>query len=203
MLSNDELMMRRGLFTASSIHKLMGKKGLGETGLTYIKSNVAEALGAYEEQTTSKSIQWGNDLESDAIEYFSISLKKEVVKSSLIVPEWNSEIGCTPDGLIYDDKKGLEIKCPFLPSNHLDNLLITSVEDFKVLRNEYYWQVMMCLMITEFDSWFFASYDPRFTGKNRMAVIEITRNEADIELLKSRINEAIAIKTEILNKINN
>ena len=42
--SDEWYEIRRGKFTASEIHKLMGVKGLGKTGLTYIDDVVADML---------------------------------------------------------------------------------------------------------------------------------------------------------------
>ena len=42
--SDEWYEIRRGKFTASNIHKLMGVKGFGKTGLTYIDEVVADML---------------------------------------------------------------------------------------------------------------------------------------------------------------
>lgn len=39
------LAQRKGRFTASEVHKLMGIKGMGKTGETYVLEKVAEELG--------------------------------------------------------------------------------------------------------------------------------------------------------------
>lgn len=202
MLSLENKKDRLGLFTASSIYKLMGVKGLGETGLTYIKTKVAESLGVYEEEVTSKAINWGNENEYEAKEYYSIAFKKEILTPDFIKASWSNDAGCTPDGLISGEKKGIEIKCPFVPSNHIDNLLIKSQKDLKDLRKEYYWQIVMCMAVLDYDKWDFVSYDPRFTGYNRMVSVEILRDATDEALLKSRIEEASIIKHNILKELN-
>lgn len=191
-----------GLFTASSIHKIMGAKGLGDTGLTYIKTKVAEALGVRENEAYSKAIEWGNENEPEAKEYYSIAFKKEISTPSFIVASWSKDFGCTPDGLIDGEKKGIEIKCPFVPANHIDNLLIKSQKDLKAIRKEYYWQIVACMAVLDYDKWDFVSYDPRFTGYNRMVSIEIIRDAEDEALLKSRIEEASEIKQSMLKQLN-
>ena len=55
--------IRRGKFTASNIHKLMGVKGLGKTGLTYIDEVVADMLSdeSEDERFENKAMRWGAD----------------------------------------------------------------------------------------------------------------------------------------------
>jgi hypothetical protein len=202
MLNEKNKLDRMGLFTASSIHKIMGVKGLGETGLTYIKTKVAEALGVREDEVFGKAINWGNENEDEAKEYYSIASKTEIITPDFTVASWNKDFGCTPDGLIKGQKKGIEIKCPYVPANHIDNLLIRSQNDLKTIRKEYYWQIVACMAVMDYDKWDFVSYDPRFTGSNRMISVEIIRDINDEDLLKSRIIEASAIKQDILNRLN-
>ena len=42
--TDEWLSIRKGKFTASEIHKLMGQRGFGDTGMTYILEKVTEEL---------------------------------------------------------------------------------------------------------------------------------------------------------------
>jgi putative phage-type endonuclease len=189
---------RLGKFTASEIHKLMGIKGLGDTGLTYIMEKVSEELTGTFEYFENSATRWGVEHEPEARNYFELEKECEVEKIDTLIPEWSDQVGASPDGKILGEKKGIEIKCPEKSTNHIKNLIIKTQDDFKNFRKEYYWQVQMGLMITEFESWYFISYDPRFTGNLRMFQIEIYPDKADLIILKNRIEEAITIKKSIL-----
>ena len=80
-------------------------------------------------------------------------------------------------------------------------MTITTPEELKSEKPEYYWQIMMGFAVTNADLWDFVSYSESFTGKLRMSVLPIYPNQADIALLKSRVLEAVKIKNEIIEKI--
>ena len=75
--SSEWFAERRGRFTASASDCLMNKgrgKDFTEMGMSYIYKKVAERLGSYEFETTSKAMQWGTDAEPFAIkEYEAIT----------------------------------------------------------------------------------------------------------------------------------
>lgn len=201
--------IRRGQFTASGISKLMGAKGLGQTGESYILEKVTEALGVDLNEVSTYAMQYGIDMEPQAKQYYEQSFNCKISDIGYIVAPWCSEAGASPDGII-DGSKLIEIKCPFNPVHHTQNLLIKSSEDLKKLRPEYYWQIQMQMAVTDINKCDFVSFCPAFiseingklSGINRMIAIEIAANESDIQLLKERIFEAVKIKHDLLNRIN-
>jgi len=192
---------RRGLFTASSIYKLMGVRGLGKTGETYILEKVTESLGVQIPEISTYAMQYGTEMEKFAREYYEMAFNFKVDEVGFIIADWNEFAGCSPDGII-NNKKGIEIKCPYNPIHHTENLLIKSQSDLKQLRTEYYWQIMLSLAITGFSEWDFISFHPEFVGMNRMISITVKPDENDIILLKSRIAEAVKIKENYLKIIS-
>jgi putative phage-type endonuclease len=195
--------IRCGTFTASEIHKLMGAKGLGETGITYIREKVAETLtGQSNDFFENAAMKHGKDLEPTAKEYYEIAFSEKINNVGFIMPDNSEDYGVSPDGILEGKNKGIEIKCPYNPVNHVKHLLIRSSQGLKEACKEYYWQVMMCLLVTGFESWDFVSFDLRFDGNNRMFAIEIQRNESDIKLLNDRITQAISEKQRMIELIN-
>lgn len=200
--------IRRGQFTASGISKLMGVKGLGQTGESYILEKVTEALGVDLNEVSTYAMQYGIDMEPQAKAYYEQSFGVKITDVGYIVAPWCAEAGASPDGIINDSKL-IEIKCPFNPVHHTQNLLIKSSEDLKKLRPEYYWQMQMQMAVTDINKCDFVSFCPAFmseingklSGINRMIAIEITANESDIQLLKERIFEAVKIKHDLLSRI--
>lgn len=200
---------RRGLFTASGIYKLMGAKGLGQTGESYVMEKVTEALGVDLNEVTTYAMQYGIDMEPQAKAYYEQSFNCSITDVGFIVSPWCNETGASPDGII-NNQKLIEIKCPFNPVHHTQNLLIKSADDLKKLRTEYYWQVQHQMAVTGINKCDFVSFCPafiseingKFSGINRMIAITIEANQTDIELLKSRIFEAVELKHKLLKQIN-
>ena len=197
---------RRGRITASAVHKLMGKSLDTDTTMTYIYSLVMNELGVESDEVSSAATDWGHIYESVAKEYYMIATGADLLDSDFIICEENNEIGCTPDALEVDKDTaeidtGLEIKCPFNPVNHLENLLIKTQDDLKKQRKEYYWQIQMQMYVCKKDRWKFISFDPRYTGAQRMFVLNVVKNESDIELIKARIKGALKIKKELLSQL--
>lgn len=194
---------RLGRFTASEIHKLMGERGgiTTETAQTYIREKVAEQLSGWWDEVTSKEMEWGKQLEPDAREYYELAFGVKTGRADFIVADWCDDAGCTPDGLIMGQSKGIEIKCPWNPANHVSHMMIKTPADFKKTNKKYYWQVQMCMAVMGFDVWDFISYDPRFTGKHRMYVVEIPLVMEDVDNLKNNILAASKQKNDILTII--
>lgn len=200
---------RLGMFTASSIYKLMVKsrtKGqlFGNTALTYIEEKVAEIItGEPTPSITNRAMEWGNENEYDAAEWFVKHYHEfdYYGKLNFIFNEYNEYSGASPDGL-YDNGV-IEIKCPFNSSNHIGFLLNASNPDYLFAEYpDYYAQVqfnMMCANKTEAK---LVSYDPRAVEpRHRMAVLYIAKNEEYCAELSERINAAVDIVKDMISKI--
>lgn len=203
--SKEWFELRRGKFTASEIHKLMGVKGFGQTGETYIYSKAAECLCDDFQEISSPEMRWGTDYEPFAKELFSKSQKIDIVEADFLpMPKLESYAGASPDGLIFEKDKllyGIEIKCPYTAVNHLKYALLKNGEDLKSEKPEYYWQIQMNMICAEVDSWLFISFHPFFKLGKQMFVTKIHRNEKDCDLLYQRLNQAIYQRDEILKKL--
>ena len=193
---------RKGRFTASQIHKLMGARGLGQTGESYILEVVTQSLGVELLEFSTYAMQYGTDMEPIAKQYYEAAFQCEIEEHGFIVPDWCDQTGASPDGLVKGKNKLIEIKCPYNPVNHTKNLLIKSVDDLKANHKEYYWQIQHQLACTGLQVCDFVSFHPEFTGINRMIAIEIHRNEKDIDLMKTRIFEAVALFNKFIETIN-
>ena len=165
---------RRGMFTASAIHRLMGVRGIGKTGEGYVVEKVTESLGVDLNEPSNYAMQYGIEMEPFAKQYYEAVFKCEITEHGFLVASWSPEAGCSPDGTIEKFNKGIEIKCPFNPVNHTQNLLIKASKDLKALHPEYYWQIQMCMAVTELPAWDFVSFHPEFTGMNKMIAVERT-----------------------------
>jgi putative phage-type endonuclease len=187
---------RRGKFTASEIIKLLGVKGLGETGKSYaIEKAIDELYGEMEENYVSYDMQNGIDTEPLAFAKFK-ELKGfdflEVENCGFLKNCENS--GASPDGMVSDNAT-LEIKCP--KSNTFFKLVATNKIDPK-----YYAQMQMQMLSTRSSKCYFFNY-LIYEGKEFYHEIIVQRDEELILKIKERIAEAVEIKNEYINKIKN
>ena len=199
-LSVEQKAQRLGHFSGSEVHKLMGARGMGKTGETYIHEKVAELLTGEpaKQDFSSAATDWGNQHELEAKLHYQSATGESIVECDTLM---NDVLCGTPDGLIKEFDVGIEIKCPYNSGNHLKNLLIETQDDLKKLRPEYYWQIVSYMWLTGLDEWKFCSYDPRFDGEKRMLILKVKLDKADLALLMARVEEAQTMKNEIMKKL--
>lgn len=212
VVSNDELdreeqwlAQRRGKFTSSQVYRLMtclDKNELPKGAITYIEEVIVDMLtdGKGADRFKSDDMQRGNDTELEAIARFEkeTGLKCFATGNNQEFIELCSYFGGTPDGLI-DIKELIEVKCPKSKTHlfYLKNL--KSTEDLKKHCVNYYWQIQANLLATDTEKGYFISYDDRFTNPDhQILILEVKRNEEDIELLKKRLAMAEKRKKEML-----
>lgn len=184
--------VRLGRFTASQIDNLLGIKGLGLTGESYIFEKAAESVfGADEDEGfTSFDMQRGTELEPIAFRKF-----KELKELDFIDVQETSffclgdHAGASPDGLVGNDAI-LEIKCP------------RPLKFFKLVKDNqidkvYLSQMQMQMLCTNSQRAHFFNYII-FNGVEMWHEIIVERDEAIIKLIKDRLEEAIVIKNEFI-----
>lgn len=186
---------RIGRFTASEIHKLMGKQGLGITGETYaIEKAIESQFGKVEENFTSFDMQRGIELEPLAFEKFRYlkDLDFIEVKEAFFFP-YGEHAGASPDGLVGTDAI-FENKCP------RPKKFFKIVADGKI-DPEYEWQVQKQMLASNSQRAYFFNYII-LDGKEYWHEIIIERDEPKIDLIKSRLDIAIEIKLDYIEKLN-
>lgn len=189
--------VRLGRFTASQIDSLLGVKGLGLTGESYIFEKAAETVfGADEEEGfTSFDMQRGTQLEPIAFAKFK-DLKElefiEVKETSFFC--LGEHAGASPDGLVGNDAI-LEIKCP------------RATKFFKLVKDNqidkvYLSQMQMQMLCTNSNRAHFFNYII-FNGVEMWHEIIVERDEKTIQLIKDRLDEAVVIKNEFVQYLIN
>jgi len=190
--SNDWFEARKGRFTASEIHKLLGVRGLGQTGESYIFEKAIEDVFGLDEENnfTSFDMQRGVALEPLAFRKFK-EIKEfeflDVQETSFF--SYGLDAGASPDGLVGNNAI-LEIKCP-RPTKFF-NLV---AKGYDAIDKEYIAQMQMQIMCTNSEKAYFFNYII-FNGVEMWHEIEINRDEKMIDLIKERIEQAIKIKNE-------
>jgi len=183
---------RYGKFTASKIIDLLGIKGLGLTGETYAVERAIEQLfGEVEEGFTSKDMQRGIDLEPTAFAKF-VEVHPNLKVQNCSFFAYGEHAGASPDGLIDDDAI-LEIKCPkgkkffrLVAEENIDKIYIA--------------QMQMQMLATGRNKAYFFNY-LELDDKVYHHTIIVERDEAMIDLIKERLDEAIAIKKSYMELI--
>lgn len=192
--SDDWFEARKGRFTASDIHKLLGIRGLGQTGESYIfEKAVEEVFGLDKEDTfVSSDMQRGITLEPLAFRKFKEIKEFEFldIQETTFFP-YGSHAGASPDGLVGNDSI-LEIKCP-RPTKFF-NLV---AKGFDAIDKEYIAQMQMQMLCTNSNKAYFFNYII-FNGKEMWHEIEVERDEKMIDLIKERIEQAIKIKQDLV-----
>ena len=187
---------RYGKFTASEIIKLLGARGLGETGKTYaIEKAIEQLYGEMEENFISYDMERGIETEPLAFEKFKQLKGLEFLDVETCgFFELDENSGASPDGLVSNNAI-LEIKCP--KSTTFFKLVATNEIDAK-----YYAQMQMQMMCTGREKAYFFNYLIH-EGTEFHHEIIVYRDEELIAKIASRLIEAIEIKNEYINKINN
>ena len=197
--SDEWFEARKGRFTASEIHKLLGVKGLGLTGESYIFEKAIEDVYGLDEDDnfTSFDMQRGVTLEPLAFRKFKENKELEFleVNEATFFP-YGEHAGASPDGLVDNDAI-LEIKCP--RSTKFFNLVAKGID---AIDKEHYYQMQMQIMCTNSIKAYFFNYII-FNGQEMWHEIEIQRDEKVIDLIKSRIEEAIVLKKEFMQYLTN
>jgi len=213
----DWAKFRRGLFTASEVHRLLAEPklkadkdagNLSEGAKTYVRERVAILLAPEEPQYYNSNMERGNEVEPQAVMAYAERIGKSVndddfvytsVGGFVFFTDEDYNAGGTPDIII--GKTICEIKCP-LSKTHLEYLMIRDAEELKKAVPQYYSQMQMNMWLTGAENGVFISYDDRYyKEKHHLHTVDVPRDEEHIELIKSKLLKAKAYKDEILAKL--
>ena len=183
--SDDWMVQRAGLFTASRAGELMAKT---RSGPSASRANLLALLaverltGQCVETYQNEAMRRGIELEGEARDAYMFETGNTVVECGFIKMD-ALPIGASPDGLIGED--GLvELKCPASMQKHLEALRSGAHAQ------EYKWQLQHQLLVTG-RQWVDAvSYDPRFPEGLTLAISRVHRDKAMISELHTEINIA-------------
>jgi hypothetical protein len=147
-------------------------------------------------------MDWGREHELEAVQKFEeltgIRVNHTGENQQFILSECGNW-GGTPDGITFES--GLEVKCPE-SKTHLLYLSIVDAETLKAEEPKYYWQIQACMALIGKDHWHFVSYDPRFYAEHlRLHHAVIERVQDDVDLMLSRINQAVEKRDALINQL--
>ena len=155
--SEEWLKARLGIPTATGFENIVtatGKKSSGQ--IKYMAELIEESiLGLQDNTFRSNFMERGNQLEPLARSAYEFITGNDVIQVGGVYLDEHKEAMVSPDGLIPELKKGLELKCPKM-STHIRYLLEGGVPA------EYIVQVQANLWVTGYDTWDFVSYCPEY-----------------------------------------
>lgn len=188
---------RYGKFSASEIHKLLGIKGLGETGKSYCFKKAVELLYGEDQSERYESPDMRRGIETEPIAFHKFKeLKAEEfieVEETTFFP-YGENAGASPDGLVGKDAV-LEIKCP-----RSEKFFRLVVEGKEAIDKEYIAQMQMQMLCSNSVRAHFFNY-LIFNGQEFYHEIIVERDEEIINKIKERIEEAVKVRDEYINQL--
>ena len=188
--------------TFTYLNRKVGENNMPLWSKDVVSQNMIEE---YIEQhdVTNRAMQWGTDIEPMAREKYAERMGYEVFEVGFTpYPEYPNLAGGSPDGVIREEKGIIEIKCPYTLEKHLEHFLYTKPEDLKENNEQYYWQCVMNMLVTDTDFCDFVSYCPYLSASKQLKVLRIRRKDDEITLLTARIGLAVEYIRETLKKLS-
>ena len=154
--TEEWLAARCGIPTATGISNIVTPTGK-KSGryLPYLAELIAESIEGLKENYKSEDMARGNELEPFARAAYEFETGNAVVQVGGVYLNADKDLMISPDGLIPNLRKGLEIKCPQMKT-HIKYLLQGGVPQ------EYLIQVQSALWVTGYETWDFVSYCPEY-----------------------------------------
>lgn len=174
-----------------------------------LNSKSQDAINAVDEYIEEHSVQnaamrWGSFWEDAARNRYAEAMGYEVIQVGFVpYKKYPNLMGVSPDGLLREEKGGVEIKSPFTLEKHLQYLMYQTPQDLKENSEEYYWQCYANMLVTDCDFWDFVSFNPYISLSKQLKILRIPRDESEIELLKSRIDLAVLYMKEKMQQLDN
>lgn len=157
--SEEWLAARLGIPTATGIKNIVTQSGQKSSGwVSYLAELIAESIEGGSDGFDgfkSNDMQRGNELEPRARMAYEFETGNDVVQVGGVYLNADKDLMVSPDGLIPNLKKGVEIKCPKMKT-HIKYLLEGGVPV------EYVIQVQAALWVTGYETWDFISYCPEY-----------------------------------------
>jgi putative phage-type endonuclease len=192
--SDEWFALRMGKITGSKYPMVMSGMGAGKTISPTLKKYLLEKAcelltNERLESYSNAAMQWGTDHEEEAIEYYELETLRVVQEVGFY--EIGEHIGDSPDGVT--EGRAIEIKCPN-STTHLTYML-----DNKKLLSAYKWQCYAHMWATGLNKCDLVSYDPRFPEGKKMVIVEIEKDQVEMDLLQTRVYFLVEKIKEFLN----
>lgn len=192
MLTLEHKKLRAGKATSSEFHKLMGEKGLGDTGNTYALEKAIEIVFGVDEEEGYESFDMarGTELEPLAFEAFKQKIELEFgTLEHCTFYELGDNQGSSPDGLV-NGLYPLETKCP--KPEHYFKILRYGLD--KVDKN-WITQINHQMLCMDVGIGYFNPFTI-YNAKPYHHYYEVKRDEKMVEKMKTRLDEWVKLRDE-------
>lgn len=172
--SEEWYQLKLGVISASDAHKVLSGDNTAKRK-TYMAELIGQITTGIIDEINAKQLEWGLLHEDAAISAYEMFKGEEVARVPFVYQDDSRRCGCSPDAMLKNKRKGLELKCPFKTSTHIEFLI-----DDKI-KSEYIKQCQFSMWITGFEEWDFMSYDPRM----KKGIVHLETIERDEKTMKS------------------
>lgn len=190
---------RKGRFTASEVHKLMGVKGLGDTGLSLCRKKAQEIVFGRDEEWEVSTFDMQRGVSQEPIAFELFKRQKELdfidVQECSFFPI-GANSGASPDGLVGSDSV-LEIKCP-----KPEKFFLLVEKGIEAIDPSYYDQMQLQMKATNSKRCYFFNY-LFFKGQNLSHELIVERDDKRIDLIMQRIDLAVIERDKIVEILRN
>lgn len=177
--SQEWLQAKLGVISASNVSKAIAKKGT-ETRHGYMMELIGQIATREAEELFAKSLEWGKLHEPVARSAYEFATNQVVEEVGFIYGP-DKRTGCSPDGWITKQVKGLEIKCPITAKVHADFLLMDKI------KSDYIYQIQFSMFVTGAELWDFCSFHAKFKEPGTM--FKAVTVERDLKLMERFTND--------------
>lgn len=175
---------RAGRATASCFSDVMAK-GQGKTRASYLRKLIAERItGKVVETFKNRDTDRGQEQEPLACLSYEAHTDEPLERIGFIQHD-NLMAGCSPDRLVTDKSKGVEVKC-VLPHVQVETILSGAYP------SEHKAQIHGGMWITGFEEWDFVSYSPDMPKHRRLYIYTVKRDEDYIKQLEAEVRRFLA-----------
>lgn len=185
------LKAKLGVISASNASCLVAKVD-SETRKTYMADLVAEICTGMYEELNFKQIEWGKAHEPAARSAYEWQTNQIVTQQTFVFKDETFREGCSPDATI--ENKGIEIKCPFNPTNYVKFLVSDTI------KTEYHWQVQYSMRVLECDTWDVVQYHPNMK-KSPLKIFTVEKDLKKQQTLEDAVPQFISDMDKMLAKI--
>lgn len=184
-------LIRAGKATASEFSSVLAK-GEGKTRAKVVRRIVAERLtGKVSDTYSNAHMERGQEQEPLALMAYELA-SDNIVQRVGFIDHDELLAGCSPDGLLFGQRGGAEIKC-----------VIPTVQVETILRGgyppEHKAQIQGSLWLTEYDFWDFCSYSPDMPKHLQLYRFRVTPDAAYIHALETEVRQLLREVDQIVS----
>lgn len=192
--SEDWKVMKLGVLSGTGADALLAGKTTQKKNGYFCKMIAQVVTGIPEDEFNAKATQWGVENESAARTAYELVTGEKLIEVPFIYKDKTLRTGVSPDGILEDFSKGVEIKCPYSTATFIDLICNDKVKP------EYIKQVQFSMWVTGLPQWDFVCYDPRVMG-DKINIRTFEADEKMHEQFEKEVKEFLLNADEKLAKL--